>query len=143
MALNFSKIASFFEQIDTDVNAVFILDGKQYEVEQFKIEFAQNVDYKGQPQHETMGGQLYITMTQGADYNIYDWAKRENSKKSGEIRFKTKTTGTVLEIVFENAHCIKLTRQINFSSGTKTSLVISPQRVTMNGFTHDNKWRED
>ena len=32
--------------------AKFILDGKIYEVESFKIGFEQPVDYKGQPQHE-------------------------------------------------------------------------------------------
>lgn len=143
MAFNFSNIGSFFEQIDTAISVVFILNGKEYEVEQFKTEFSQAVDHKGQPQHETMGGLMYITMTQGADYNIYDWAKREDRRNDGAIRFKTKSTGTILEILFENSQCVRLTRSINFSSGTKTTLVISPQRVKVNGFTHNNRWREN
>jgi hypothetical protein len=138
-----SKLTSFFDLIDTDITVTFVLDGKQYEVDRFKIDFSQGVDFKGQPQNETRGGQMYLTMSQGADYNLYDWAKRENKKKNGEIRFKTKSSGTVLEISFENAQCIKLTRQINFSSGTQTSIVITPQTIRLNGFTHTNSWRED
>ena len=54
----------------------FILEGKSYEVEDFKISFSQAVDFKGQPQHEMLGGQLYLTLTQAADDNLYFKIKR-------------------------------------------------------------------
>jgi len=141
MALNFSGLANFFNQIDTHVEASFILDGKNYDIEQFYINFNQDVDHKGQPQHEIKGGQISIILTQSIEDNIYDWAKRANKAKDGKILFQSKTEGTVLEIAFTNAYCTKLTRNIDTMSGTKTSLTISPEKVKMNGITHDNKWR--
>ncbi|WP_165022338.1 MULTISPECIES: type VI secretion system tube protein TssD [unclassified Dysgonomonas] len=137
-----SAIKNMFPFVDSHVNAFFSLDGKEYEIEHFNVSFRQPVDHKGQPQSETKGGIIHINITQGADYNLYDWAKRENKRKNGKVLFRTETAGTVLEVVFTNANCIRLTRSIDSFSGTKTSLVIAPEKVSMNGITHENKWRE-
>lgn len=40
-------------QIDANLTAWFILDGKEYEMDQFNISFGQSVDHKGQPQRTT------------------------------------------------------------------------------------------
>ncbi len=143
MALDISAgIGGLFEQVDTHVESVFVLDGKEYEIEQFRVRFEQGIDHKGQPQHEIMGGQLYITLTQTVDINIFDWAKRANKPKAGKVLFKTKSSGTVLELDFVNAHCVRLDRSINALSGTTTTLVIAPEIVSINGFTHNNQWKE-
>jgi hypothetical protein len=142
MAFNFSSLSNLFEQVDTHVEAKFVLDGKEYDIEHFGINFSQETDHKGQPQHETRGGQISITLTQSVGDNIYDWGKRADKRKDGKILFQSKTEGTVLEIVFSNAYCSKLTKTISAFSGTKTNLVISPEKVKMNGITHDNRWRE-
>lgn len=39
----------------------FKIDGKEYEVEQFKIGFSQPSDFKGEPQSEIKGEQLHCT----------------------------------------------------------------------------------
>lgn len=144
MGFNLVGLAeSLFEQIDTHVEAIFELDGRRYDIEHFHIGFAQAVDHKGQPQNETKGGQLSITLTQSINDNIYDWAKREKKRKHGQVLFMSKTAGTVLKISFENADCIKLVQKINAFSGTETTLVIAPEKVSMNGITHDNKWKEE
>jgi hypothetical protein len=142
MALNFTSLSNIFTQIDTHVEAKFVLDGKEYDVEHFGINFSQEVDHKGQPQHETGGGQISITLTQSVGDNIYDWAKRANKQKDGKILFQSKTEGTVLNVIFTNANCTKLTKTIDAFCGTKTSITISPEKVSLNGITHDNKWRK-
>ncbi|MDR3062085.1 MAG: type VI secretion system needle protein Hcp [Dysgonamonadaceae bacterium] len=142
MALNLSSWSNLFTQIDTHVEATFVLDGKEYDIEHFGINFAQEVDHKGQPQNEMKGGQISITLTQSIGDNIYDWAKRANKQKPGKILFKSKTAGTVLEIAFLNASCVSLQHKINAMTGTETSLTIAPEKVTLNGITHDNRWRE-
>jgi hypothetical protein len=142
MAVNFSGMSGMFERTDTHLEAKFVFDGKEYEVEHFGINFAQKVDCKGQPQHEMKGGKITIILTQSIGDNIYDWAKRENKTKDGKILFRPRTQGTVLEIVFSNAYCIKLTGNINTYTGTKTTLVIAPQKVSLNGVPHDNHWKE-
>ena len=141
MNFNISSLSSLFAQVDSHVEAFWELDGKRYEIEHFRIEFGQEMDYKGQPQHETRGGLFSVTITQSVDDNIYDWAKRANKLKSGKVLFISKSEGTIMELNFINASCIKLTRSMNALSGTQTILVIAPEKVDMNGFEHDNHWR--
>jgi hypothetical protein len=123
-----------------NINGKFILDGKEYEIETFKVKFSQPADYKGQPQHEVKGGQLMVTITQNADNNLYLWAKTSTMRKGGQILFQTDLGITVLRINFSSAYCITLARDINTMTGTKTTLVIAPEIVTMNGVEHDNFW---
>lgn len=122
------------------VIANFILDGKTYEIEQFKIGFSQPSDYKGQPQYEMKGGQIMINLAQAADDNLYLWAKKSTLLKNGTILFQTDMGITLLEISFINAYCINLTRNINAFTGTSTSLIIAPEQVSLNGEKHDNSW---
>jgi len=123
------------------IESKFVLEGKTYDVENFKIAFSQPTDYKGQPQHEIEGGQLYITLDESADNNLYLWARKSTLLKSGSILFQTDAGITVIEIEFTDAYCINLTREINAYTGTKTSLLISPKKVKMNGFLHENYWK--
>ena len=141
MNLNFSALASLFTQVDTHVESTFELDGKSYEIEHFYINFSQGTDHKGKPQHEVKGGQISILLTQSANDNLYDWAMREYKRKDGKILFKSKTEGTVMEVVFTNAFCTSFTRTIDALSGTKTEMIISPEKITVNGYSHDNQWR--
>jgi len=118
----------------------FILDGHSYEVEHFKVAFAQPVDHKGQPQHEIKGGQLILVLSQSADDRLYEWAKRSVKLKDGVIVFQTEMSSPVLTVTFTDGYCVKLSREIDEHTGTKTTLVISPEIVTMNGMEHDNFW---
>ncbi|MDL2306337.1 hypothetical protein LJC72_13555 [Bacteroides sp. OttesenSCG-928-D19] len=118
----------------------FLLDGKTYEIETFKILFNQPIDYKNQPQHETYGGQLLITLAQAADNNLYTWGKTSTLRKSGKALFQTDLGITVMEIEFRNAYCVTLSRKTNVMTGTLTTLMIAPETVIMNGVEHDNYW---
>lgn len=124
------------------LTAKFIVDGKTYEVEQFRISFVQPTDFKNQPQHELLGGQIFLKIPQIADDNLYLWAKRSVLLKSGVILFQTDLGMTVLELNFTKAYCISLTREINAYNGTSTSLILSPEIVKLNGVEHDNFWPE-
>jgi len=120
--------------------AKFNLEGVNYDVEKFKISFIQPTDFKGQPQHEVKGGQLTIALSQTADDTLYLWAKKSSMLKNGIISFQTDIGITVLEINFTNAYCVNLTREINAHTGTSTVLIISPEKLKLNGVEHDNYW---
>jgi hypothetical protein len=136
------QAASLFSLEDSNVEGIFSLDGQEFELKGFNIQFFQGVDHKGQPQNETRGGQLHITLSQSVNYNIQDWAKRSDKRKDGNVQFRTKTSGTVVNVAFFNANCVDLERKIRSVGGTTTTLVISPEKVSMNGVMHDNRWRE-
>jgi len=116
------------------------LEGKSYEIEGFKIEFSQPIDYKKQPQHEIRGGQMMFTLSQIADDNLFLWAKTPSMLKNGSVLFRTDLGMTVLEITFSKAYCIQMIRETAINAGTKTVLVISPEIVSLNGIEHTNRW---
>lgn len=134
------KIPNLYKTVDSKIDAFLILDTVKYEIDGFQIVFGQPVDHKGQPQHETKGGQFTLRLTQSVDDNIYDWAKRSNKLKAGTIQFVSDTSGTILRIDFVDAACISLNHKINIYSGTETMLVIAPSIITMSDVTHNNRW---
>jgi hypothetical protein len=123
-----------------DINVKFSLEGETFEVEYFDINFEQPTDFRGQPQHEIGGGQLTVHLSQAATNSLYTWAKTSTLRKSGTVLFQADLGMTVLKVEFTNAYCINLTRQINAYTGTNTVLVISPEKVKINGIEHDNFW---
>lgn len=141
MKLNIPNLGNLFPLIDSHVEATLEIDGKNYEIEHFHIGFAQEIDHKGQPQHETKGGQLFITLTQSVEFNIIDWAKRTGKRKDGRIRFKSESSGTVLDIKFFNASCIGLKQRVSSTEGLRTELTLAPEKLSLNDFTHNNRWR--
>ncbi|MBD8347044.1 type VI secretion system tube protein TssD [Dysgonomonas sp. HGC4] len=141
MKLNIPSLGSLFPLVDSHVSATLEIDGKSYEIEHFHIGFSQEVDHKGQPQHETKGGQLLITLTQSVEFSIIDWAKRTGRHKDGRICFKTESSGTVLDIKFFRASCIGLKTRVSSTEGLRTELILAPEKLSLNGLTHDNQWR--
>lgn len=131
-----------FPQVDSNVNVIFSVDGDEYAVEQFKIGFHQPVDgIKNQPEGEVRGGRIMITLSQTVKNNIYGWAVKPWMKKNGAVLFKTGTSGVIFEVAFTNAYCVNLKRVIeSLGQGLSTTLILSPESVSMNGIEFDNRW---
>lgn len=126
-------------QIDSDLTAWFILDGKEYEMSQFNISFGQLVDHKGQPQDEVRGGRMLVALTQTLPDGMYRWAMT-SSPKNGVIVFRSKTANAPLRVEFMNAYCVSFKRQITDGGGVNTVLHISPDEILINGISFDNHW---
>lgn len=122
------------------INVDFIIDGTKYEVETFKINFSQATDHKGQPQNDTKGGQFLVTLAHPADNNLLLWAKKATALKSGKVVFHTDMGMSVYTVQFENAYCVTLATHIDAQTGTKTSLVIAPEQLIVEGVEHNNRW---
>ncbi len=131
-----------FPQVDSNVNVIFSVDGDEYAVEQFKIGFHQPVDgMKNQPEGEVRGGRIMITLSQTVKNNIYGWAVKPWMKKNGAVLFKTGTSGVIFEVAFTNAYCVNLKRVIeSLGQGLSTTLILSPESVSVNGIEFDNRW---
>lgn len=126
-------------QIDSDLTAWFILDGREYEINQFSINFYQSVDHKGQPQDETRGGRLSVSLTQALPDSVYRWAM-SSTPKSGVIVFRSKTANSPLKVEFMNSYCVNFQRLVSSVSGINTVLDISPDEILINGISFDNHW---
>ncbi|MCL1934686.1 MAG: hypothetical protein FWF53_12840 [Candidatus Azobacteroides sp.] len=120
------------------VEAKFYFQGSEYDVEDSKIGFIQDVDHKGQPQRDERGGQIIISLSQIVEDNIYEWAKNPFLKQSGTISFETGFSNAPLRVEFFNAYCIGFTQIEDAFLGTRTNLVISPSLVLLNGIDHKN-----
>ena len=131
-----------FPQVDSNVNVIFSVDGDEYAVEQFKIGFHQPVDgIKNQPEGEVRGGRIMITLSQTVKNNIYGWAVKPWMKKNGAVLFKTGTSGVIFEVAFTNAYCVNLKRVIeSLGQGLSTTLILSPESVSVTGIEFDNRW---
>jgi hypothetical protein len=131
-----------FPQVDSNVNVIFSIDGDEYAVEQFKIGFHQPVNgIKNQPESEVRGGRIMITLSQTVKSSIYGWAVKPWVRKSGAVLFKTGTSGVIFEVGFTNASCINLKRVVEaLGQGLTTTLILSPETVSVNGIEFDNRW---
>ncbi|NDV69692.1 type VI secretion system tube protein TssD [Dysgonomonas sp. 25] len=140
-----NKAASLlsFPLTDSNVTVWLQIDGHEYEVEQFKIGFSQPTDYKGEPQAETKGGQLMVTLSEALPDSFYEWAIKPGLYKDGAVNFKIQTGGAPLWMKFFRAACISFGREVSENGGgLSTRLVISPERIMINGVEHDNLWVE-
>jgi len=141
--MDLKKIISSIAPInDTNIKSFFFIDNEKYEVVKFQTYVNQEIDYKGQPQSEIKGGQLSIVLKQTVSRNIYDWAKRFMSLKSGIIKFETETSGTIFRVSFTNAVCISLNCNINEHTGTITNLIISCDEISFyDSIKIENRWK--
>jgi len=113
-----------------------------YQIQDFRIGFIQDMDYKGQPQHEVTGGIMSVMITQVPDETINKWMMKSNLLLSGSFVFKH-LGHTLLTITFEDAYCVDYNKSVNSRSGVATRIVISPKNVDVGGVKHENKWKKD
>lgn len=142
MIKNIAESFFNFPQIDSNVTVWLQIDAKEYEVEQFKIGFSQPIDEKGEPQSEIKGGQLMVTLTEALPDTFYDWAIKPRREKNGTVTFKIETGNAPLKIEFVKATCINFNRTVNSSGGLHTNLILSPEKLMINGVEHNNFWVE-
>ena len=82
-----------------------------------------------------------ITLSQTVKNNIYGWAIKPWVKKNGSVLFKTGTSGVIFEVAFTNTYCVSLRRVIEaLGQGLSTTLILSPESVSVNGIEFDNRW---
>ena len=133
----FEKIRSgrlFFGKKEPLIIVRFELEGRQYILEEFDLEFKQDVDAKGRPNSPVYGGLISITFSDIPDEVVNTWMLNPFQRKDGEFRFLTNDRmimeGAELQIRFENAYCVGYRKTITpLGTGVLTSLFISPVTI--------------
>lgn len=146
----FDKIRSgrlFFGKQEIPTMIVhFLFKGQTYIVEEFDLNFKQDVDSKGRPDSSVYGGQMTITMSDLPDENINQWMMDSYKKEEGEFRFFANEgkiqEGALLQIRFKDAYCIDYQKTINpRGNGVLTTLIISPRYLNIGAEEFENSWK--
>lgn len=130
------------QQPDGNITAVMQFAGNTYNLSQFSISFSQSIDKKGEPQAEVRGGKVLLVLSQVPDNALLQWASSQWARKDGEVIFRNETGTPPLRIIFKGAYCTHLETVAEANSGGFTTIEISSPQIDMNGYVHENDWKD-
>lgn len=128
------------------VVVAFIFNGKRYILEEFDLEFDQDVDSKNRPDSDVKGGLITLTISEPPGDDLTKWMMNDLERQNGEFRFfanKDKIDeGSLLDIVFKDAYCISYQKVVvPKGSGVLTTLIISPHRLQIGEDIYESGWK--
>jgi|GEM_PF-1207803 len=136
------------KQIGPDVVIHFVCMNKTYIVENFNLNFRQDVDtLKNRPDSFTYGGIMQITLNGFLDSDLEDWITQTYLTRNGEIRFFPNmpkiTDSSLLTVFFEDAYCTACKKTIDaVTFGVLTTLTVSPRRIRLGNEEFENARKE-
>lgn len=136
----------FFGKKEPSIVVEFAFRGQKYILEEFDIEFKQDVNDKNKPDSETYGGLITITISDTPDEWINLWMMNLHEKRDGEFRFLSNdgriVEGAQLKISFKDAFCVDYQKVMNPNgAGLLTTLMISPRYIRMGNEEFENRWK--
>lgn len=136
----------FFGKKEPSMVVSFQFKTKKYILEEFDLEFGQEVNAKGKPDSLPSGGRITITISEVPDESINSWMMNSYQKQDGEFRFLINDNminqGAVLQIQFRDAYCIDYRKSLNpQGAGSLTTLVISPRYIRVGNEEFENRWQ--
>ena len=135
----------FFGKKEPSMIVSFQFKKKKYILEEFDMEFGQEVGSKSRPDSLPYGGRITITISEVPDESINSWMMNVYQKQDGEFRFLINdgmiNQGAVLQIQFRDAYCIDYRKTLNpQGAGSLTTLVISPRYIRVGNEEFENRW---
>lgn len=135
----------FFGKKEPSMIVSFQFKKKKYILEEFDMEFGQEVGSKSRPDSLPYGGRITITISEVPDESINSWMMNAYQKQDGEFRFLINdgmiNQGAVLQIQFRDAYCIDYRKTLNpQGAGSLTTLVISPRYIRVGNEEFENRW---
>lgn len=135
----------FFGKKEPVVVVAFFFKGKKYILEEFDLEFKQDINGKNQPDSSVYGGVITITISDPPDSSINEWMMNTYDKQNGEFRFLLNTPkiveGAAFHIHFKDAYCINYQKTASPAGyGLLTTLTISPRLIQIGNDEFENDW---
>jgi hypothetical protein len=123
---------------DASANAILTLNGIEYAIDTFRVDFAQSHDYKGKPQREAKGGILHMTFYRTADEQLNYWMFHNKVSYSGTITFspfsRTETPHVIIKFI--QGRCARYSK---FAEGViGLSIVVTAKKIFINDIDHQN-----
>lgn len=122
------------------------LKGRKYIVDEFDMEFKQDMNIRNQPDSATYGGLLTIAISEQADTTIHDWIIGSHLRYDGDIRFflndGTMDGSALLNIVFRQACCVKYQKILSPKGvGLLTIFQVAPRSLKIGNEEFENVWK--
>lgn len=130
-----------------DIIIKFAFNNQIYILEEFDINFNQEINDKGQPGGLPKGGIMSLTISETPDSALNEWILKDTILHSGEIYFLSNknqiNSSALLNITFNDAYCIGYKKRIKpQEGGMLTTFIISPRYVKIDGEEFENKWKD-
>lgn len=128
-------------------SAVFDAAGsEECEVVSCSYSFNQTTDDKGRPSSIVQGGTIKVTIVSTDSVKLISWMLDPYKRADGKIVFKRNDQNSALKsIIIKEAYCVSYAESFD-ARGDETqasmvlSLVISANKIDVNGASLDNKW---
>ncbi|CCH03391.1 hypothetical protein FAES_5392 [Fibrella aestuarina BUZ 2] len=107
------------------------------------LDMHQEIDTLGRPASATYGGKLTISFNTTADPLVTNWMFNPAKQWSGTITYVDMVGVTLKTVSFQNAFCLDLQEDFdgtNNSADMVTTIVISPEKLSIGSINHDNHW---
>lgn len=124
----------------------FHFRGYTYILEEFDLDFQQDVNDKSQPDGNVYGGLLTLTISEEPKEVLFKWMMNTLEKQDGEIRFLTNngkiTEGAAMQIAFKDAYCISFQQVMSpQGAGMLTTFLVSPRHLQIDKEVFENRWK--
>ncbi|MWB96618.1 hypothetical protein GON26_19825 [Flavobacterium sp. GA093] len=119
------------------------VDGEEFNVLEFHINFTQERDTTGKPNGISKGGNINITIEASKNTHFLSWMINSDLTKDGKIIFyRRDAMSKMKELTFTKAYCINYHEQ--FTSTTEVPMKITMELISQNivfgDATFDNNW---
>lgn len=119
------------------------VDGEEFNVLEFHINFTQEIDTTGKPNGVSKGGNINLIIEASQNTHFLAWMINSDLTKDGKITFyRRDAMSKMKELTFTKAFCINYHEQ--FTSTTEVPMKISMELVSQNivfgDATFDNNW---
>lgn len=105
------------------------IDGEEYNVLEFNIDFKQELDNSSKPIGNAKGGIIKVTIEATQNSLFLSWMLNSDLTKDGKIIFyRRDALSKMKELTFEKAYCINYHEQ--FTSTTEVPMKITMELVT-------------
>lgn len=126
--------------------ATLTFNGTEYDVLYSHYEFNRNVDAKGKPSSNILGGRVQVTVESTDDTAVIEaMLNSQFTAVEGTITYKkTDEDSTMKEVNFKNAYIVHYAETLNVDDETPMQLAVtfSAEEITIGNATLDNRWPE-
>jgi hypothetical protein len=123
------------------------IETKKYLINNFELEFRQNVNKINIPESETFGGFMTVSLLDKSDDLIEAWVTCTYKKHDGEVRFYENNIqaigSSLVNIKFTEAYCMQYKREMNvLKKHDSITLQLCPQTVQLDKMVFCSKRKQ-